>query len=238
MSKTERPELAHMVGYHDLLADLGRRGCPICHGADRATWRYLDGLLWESVNDPGVRMGLRASHGYCREHSQMLLRVANARADSLGLAILAEDLLQHVIADAELEAASKVRRRSRGPIRPAAPCSACQLARRTEECYVRILAAAEDGSAPYEGIRHRGRGICVPHLTLGLQLVTDPDARGRLVAAFRHGAEELCGELAELARKHDYRFQHEGLTEGESSSWRRGVSRLVGEPKPIREPPR
>jgi hypothetical protein len=52
-------ELTDEVGYHDLMADLKKPGCPICHGAQRAAWKYLDGLLWEFVNDPGVRAGLR-----------------------------------------------------------------------------------------------------------------------------------------------------------------------------------
>jgi hypothetical protein len=231
-------ELTRMVGYHDLLADLQRPGCPICHGADRAVWRYLDGLLWESVNDAGVRMGLRASHGYCRAHSVMFLRVADAHVGSHGLAILLEDLLMHVVADAELEASAKNRRRGSGPLRPEAPCSACVLARHTEESYVRILAASEEGSAPYEGIGREARGICLPHLAFGLSLIVDARQRARLVATFRRGTEELTRELSEFVRKQDYRYHHERITDGEASSWRRGVFRLVGEPKPTREPPR
>ena len=46
------------VGYHDLLDDLGRPGCPVCHGANRAGRRYIDGLLWEFVNDSDVRARL------------------------------------------------------------------------------------------------------------------------------------------------------------------------------------
>jgi hypothetical protein len=231
-----------MVGYHDLIADLRSQGCPICHGAQRSAWRYLDGLLWEKVNDAGVRFGLRASHGYCREHSMMLLSVASAHVGSHGLAILLEDLLRHVMADAEHEAKAKAKpnsRHRRSLLSAEAPCSVCQMARSTEDSYIKILSKADESSPPFEGIRREGRGICLPHLVMGLSTLSkDVDARVRYVACFRHGSAELALELGEFVRKLDYRFHHERLTPGESSSWRRGVYRMVGEPMPTREPPR
>lgn len=236
MSRTKPVALEGMVGYHDLLADLQHPGCPICRGADRSTWRYLGGLLWESVSDPGVRMGLRASHGYCREHSLLLLRVASVEVGSLGLSILLADLLRHVLADAEREISQTGSRRRRGSLRPEAPCGACVVARRTEETHVSVIAAARPGSLPYEGVRREGRGICVPHLSVGLAILTDPDDRSRLLDAFRHGTDVLTHELLEFGRKHDYRFHGERMTRGEANSWQRGVYRLVGEPKPTRQP--
>lgn len=240
MRRAEVSPLERMVGYHDLMADLRRLGCPICHGAHRSAWRYLDGVLWESVNDPGVRMGLRASHGYCRDHSRMLLRVADAQSGALGVAILADDLLQHLLSDAEMEAAAKrpSSRRRRRPLKPEARCDACITVRNTEEISIRILAVADVGSAPFEGIRRPGRGLCVPHVSLGLAILTEVADRARFVAGFRHGVQELRDELAEYARKHDYRFQHEGMVDGEATSWRRGIYRLVGEPLPSVPPSR
>ncbi len=241
MRRASRRELEGMVGYHDLLADLRRPGCAICHGSDRSAWRYIDGLLWESVNDPGIRATLRAAHGFCREHSMMALRVASAHAGGLGMAILFEDLLRHVLAEAEHEAASGAtgsRRRRRRPLGPHAPCPACLSARRTVESYVQILAAAHAGTVPFAAAREPGRGICLPHFAEGLTLLEEPAERDRYLDVFRHGSEELRGELREFSRKQDYRFQHEGLTDAEATAWRRGVYRLVGEPIPNREPPR
>jgi hypothetical protein len=242
MKRTPPRRLERMVGYHDLLADLGRPGCPMCHGANRSAWRYLDGLLWESVNDPGIRMGLRATHGFCREHWMMALRVASAQSAGSGMAILTEDILRHTLADAEQDVASKAgaprRRRGRHPLSPEAPCSACVSVYRTVGCYAQVLATAGEGTAPFQASREPYRGVCVPHLALGLEFLRDPVERRRFVEIFRRGSEELGIELKEFSRKQDYRFQHEGLTDGEATSWRRAMYRLVGEPLPTREPPR
>jgi hypothetical protein len=239
MKRTPPRKLERMVGYHDLLADLYRPGCPMCHGANRSAWRYLDGLLWESVNDAGIRMGLRAAHGFCREHWMMALRVASAQSAGSGMAILTEDLLRHTLVDAEHHVASKSGSpRRRGSLTTEAPCPACVGVHRTVSCYAQILATAEEGTAPFQALREPYRGICVPHLTIGLGYLRDPIERRRFVEIFRHGCEELGVELKEFSRKQDYRFRHEGLTDGEATSWRRAVYRLVGEPLPTREPPR
>jgi hypothetical protein len=237
--RAARADLRSKVGYHDLVADLKRRGCPVCHGTVRSVWRYLDGLLWESVNDPGVRKDLRASHGFCREHWLLALRVASQQSAASGIAILADDLLRHVLADAEraVSADRSTRRRGR-PLAPDAPCPGCVVSDRTAAAYLELLAVAEEGSEPFDGIRRAGRGLCARHLADGFALVHGAAGRERLLGAFTHGAEELRRELQEFGRKHDYRFRSEGFTEAESTSWTRAVHRLAGEASPRKEPPR
>jgi hypothetical protein len=56
----------------------------MCELEAAATRRYLDSLLYESVNDPGVRENLIRSQGYCLRHAHLLLGFK----DGLGTAIL------------------------------------------------------------------------------------------------------------------------------------------------------
>ena len=58
----------HMT-YHDLREALAEPGCAFCRLVARAVDRYLRALLYESVNDPGLREKLRASRGFCRGHA-------------------------------------------------------------------------------------------------------------------------------------------------------------------------
>jgi hypothetical protein len=238
-------KLTDEVGYHDLMADLRKPGCPCCHGSHRAAWKYLDGLLWEFVNDPGVRAGLRAARGFCREHSRMALVVASEQAAARGIAILYEDLL----GTAEYAAAQTARslwrggprsrrRGARDALAPTAACPACQSADRVADNYLRILARQGPESPPAVALRHPGRGLCFPHLATGLAQARSEQQAQRLLEIFGQGTEELRRELREFIRKQDYRFRHEGLTTGESSAWKRAVYRMVGEPPPRRRPER
>ncbi|HEX9124588.1 MAG TPA: DUF6062 family protein [Actinomycetota bacterium] len=243
-TKTPRA-LEAEVGYFDLVADLKKEGCPVCHGAHRAAWRYLDSLLWEHVNDPDIRAKLRTSFGFCREHSMMAISVAGQQSAALGMAILYEDFLRSV--DRQLEDAvrkrgkersRRLRRTGRSPLPRPAPCRVCASGRNVEENYLRLLASAPDDSPIGTGIREPGRGLCLHHTLLGLHRVRSDEHADRLLACFTHGDRELRGELREFIRKQDYRFQQEGLTHGEVSAWKRAVFRVVGEPTSRKEPSR
>jgi hypothetical protein len=184
------------------------------------------------VSDPGVRTGLRASHGFCHDHAELALVVAGREAGRVGMAILAEDLLRHVRADADLATIARRRSRRRGRdlavLDPTAACPACRESRRTEDAYLRHLAAARPGDPIHELACNGGVHLCFPHLRRGLAVV--PEAADALLRTYRSGEERLRRDLAELIRKHDYRFQHEGLTPGEAEAWIRGFRALAGEP--------
>ncbi len=236
--KRRTVELRSRVGYHALLADLERPGCPACHAANHAAWRYLDALLWELANDPETRARLRADHGFCRIHATMALSVASEQGASLGMAIIYEDILRHIAEEVREAALPRRRRQRRSLPHPPRRCAACESADQAAANALAVLAAAEEGSEPWEAIRRPGRGLCLPHVSLGLRLHPGEEERARLAEAYLHGEAELRAALRELIRKHDYRFHGEGLTEEERASWIRAVYRVIGEPPPRKPPPR
>lgn len=217
------------VGYHRLVADLEEPGCPACRSADRAAWRYLDGLLWEHVNDPEIRRRLRRDRGFCREHAHVAIAVARQRGDGLGMAIVYEDVLRAL--ETELAALRSRRRRRYASLLPSR-CGACDSAEQAAANALDVLATAAEGTVAWVGIRREGRGLCLPHLAFALERhPTEPEA-SRLIEAFVHGAGELRRELLGYIRKHDYRFVAQGFTDREASAWRRTVVRIVGGVEP------
>jgi hypothetical protein len=223
------------------MADLRRSGCAPCHGAGRAAWRHIDSLLWEFVNDPGIRRRLRASRGFCREHALMALSVASKQGAGVGIAILYEDFLRH-IRDQAVGAATRrgrgATRRSRGSSlrRASARCPTCESADATAANYLRILGEADEDSDPGRAARRASRGLCLPHLAMGLELAATDEAAERLLDVYLRGEEALRASLLEFVRKHDYRFRGEGMSEDERDAWVRAAYTVVGEP-PLRKPP-
>jgi hypothetical protein len=201
--------------YHELLGALREAGCALCRLAARAASRYLAGLSWESINDPGIRTRLRASGGFCPPHAREFLRGPNR----LGAAILYEDLLRE--AAAGLPARSRSRRR-----RPLPACPACEAAREQEADSLEVLAAAFDDALLAAAYGAAG-GLCLPH-TLALCDRLGEPARRRLVAAEQSHLQALGAELREFIRKHDYRARGEAWGD-ERSSPPRAVAKMVGE---------
>jgi len=223
------------VGYHSLLRDLAHEGCPACRGASRAAWRAIGAILWESVNDSGIRTQLRASHGFCREHALMAISVAEERALSSGMAIMYEDFLRHVREDAIAAVADFAKRgRSRRDIHPRSGCLPCSSVRRVASNYIFIMSRAAADSEVGVAARQTGRFLCLPHLRQGLLEARSQEDAERLLRLFCEGEEGIRRDLLEFARKHDYRYQAEGMSHEEATSWLGAVYQMIGGPPPSR----
>lgn len=72
--------------YFTLLEAFGKRGCPVCRLMEEYSLSYLDSLLYEQVNDVGIRRKLRGARGFCNWHAWQARRIA---ASALGVSIIA-----------------------------------------------------------------------------------------------------------------------------------------------------
>jgi hypothetical protein len=235
--------MSRTASYYDLRDALADPGCPVCRLMARSTERYLDGLLWESVNDPGVRDKLRQAQGFCHEHAWQL----NRAGASLGVAILMHDVLGSVLGameSARFQAlpAESLRRAQESLDRsqPAAAtadlvarlsakaeCPACIQVGQMEEIYLSTLneqLLGEDGLlATYEA----SDGLCLPHFRQTLACLRDEAVFQALLAAQRTLWARLVEHLSEFIRKNDARFRDEPWGD-ESDAWLRALGALTG----------
>ena len=232
-----RMEKSKYISYFDLRDALAQPGCPVCSLAERNSFRFLDALLYERVNDVGTREGLRKSLGFCNWHAWKCLEVPNA---PLGLGIIHQDLLGQILErlggiqrslPLRIPFLRRLRNRRKAknalsPIRPGHSCPACRSIRFFEEMYLEILLdyfSEED----FEREFSRSAGICFPHLTIAIE--KDPGHRnlGPLVQRQMKKWESLKAELEEFIRKHDYKYAHEPRG-AESDSWKRALEMIAG----------
>lgn len=216
------------TGYFDLLEACSKPGCPVCYVSLKMARHYVDSILYEYVNDPGVRDEIRQSRGYCNEHAWWMLDVRGAGP---GVAILQRDVVLTVLELTETLPNGRNARQSAQELlkrlQPVAECPVCAYRRTTEDITLNTLlqhisdkklAAALAGSA----------GLCLPHFSCALELVDDAEALKQLVALQRCTLTELRHDLAEFIRKNDYRFRDEGFGK-EGDSWRRAIGIVAGE---------
>ena len=207
----------HMT-YHDVSEALAQSGCCMCRLAGSAVRRYLESLLWEFVNDPGVREELRAARGFCREHSWQV----QAMGSPLGVAILWRDLLTQEVVELQRPGAELKRRRAA----PQRKCPACAQRDEAEQRFLEtLLEHLEAGElrGEYTG----SSGLCLPHLERALRSAPR-QAYCFLVEAESEKLNRLLGELSEIIRKNDYRFREEPWG-AERDAWMRATGKLKGE---------
>ncbi len=69
-------------------------GCPLCRRVAVAEARFVDAMLYESVNDVAFRRELDERRGFCARHTHGLLAENRRRAGSLSSAILLAAVLR------------------------------------------------------------------------------------------------------------------------------------------------
>jgi len=216
--------VAQPPGYHELREALAQPGCPLCHVVGRAAESYIDNLLYESVNDVGVRTRLRRSRGFCRAHAARLQRPGR----SLGIALIEQDILGFLLATlAEGTRAAGQLARDLGPQEL---CPVCQHEREMERLYLEALFKSGPDS-DLGRMYTASAGLCLPHFRLALQEARRPDTLAWLIKAQQGFWERLRGELADFIRKNDYRFRGEGLG-AEGDSWLRALMATAGLEQP------
>ncbi len=223
--------------YFDLVNACGQPGCPVCHLGAHSVRRYLDGLFYELVNDPGARDNLLKSRGFCAEHAGILLRTRIA--DALGASIIYGHILKHILEDFPKPSASsssnpnpsKDRARLVSKFMKASTipgrCPACEqretasnhaLGGLSQSLHDEKLRLALQGSD----------GFCFPHLTRLLERIESAEDSKFVLDLTRLRLEGLQAQMAELVRKNDYRFQSEGITESEGLAWRKAMCLISG----------
>ena len=231
------------ASFHDLRDAMTQPGCIVCQLKANSVDRFMDSLLWESVNDPDKRQDLRQARGFCREHAWRLARPGMA----LGVAIITRDVLQNTlrtIKDASFqtmppwslrrvyEALDSRQQASAtaglvSQLEPQTVCSACVWAEQMEDIYLRVLVSGLLGEENLLTDYESSDGLCLPHFLQALAKMRNERAFEALVHAQRVVWERLVGDLGEFIRKSDYRFQAESWGE-ERDAWLRAIAALTG----------
>lgn len=120
------------------LADMfGEPGCPLCRHRERAVERYIEGFMYESVNDVAFRRSLDDARGFCRPHTHAVLSGGRRLSGGmLGSAILFGAIMR--VRERELRAVHDAGSLSRG--------RRAQEAVRAPTCLVCTEAAAVDAA--------------------------------------------------------------------------------------------
>lgn len=225
----EKESEKHTLYFEVLEAIQEAKGCPLCHlEADRMR-RHLDSLLYEFVNDPGVREELARSRGFCQKHAY---EIANAEGPhALGIAILYRDQIQQFLMFLKtLEEPAPTHfweRKTKVTWEGSTPCPACRLQAEQRLRYLDVLVQSLN-DPEFQKAYKDSSGLCVPHFLSAFDRIQDAQARGRVVTTQVEIFANILQDLEEFCHKNDYRFCDEGFG-NEADSWLRAVRMMVGD---------
>jgi hypothetical protein len=209
---------------------LRQNACPICWISQKSIQRFLDGLLYENVNDPGIRRHVTAALGFCNRHAWQMRAMYGA---SLGIALLHRDALkqwQNQIdyvgkPDGHLDL-ERYRKQIAQANESSEKCLACERQADVERRYIETLLEALSDREFTEALR-QSAGMCHAHFAQACHSATQVETLDALVEIQTAINRRLIAELDEFIRKNDYRFVSEGLGV-EGDAWIRTIERLSG----------
>jgi hypothetical protein len=234
----------HML-YHDLVECLEIKVCPVCAMTARRVRQYLEGFLYESVNDYNLRGIIRDAGGYCPEHSRELQKLG----DPLAHAIIYGNLLKDQSKDmkeqfAYLKAIKGNKHDILRPFKfkraikkenildkypaPVEKCPVCKLAEDGVNMYTDAVVEYLKEDETYRDAFGKKSYLCNTHLRKALKMA-DQDTCLKLLAIHIDKVDTLRNYLEETKRKSDYRFCNEFMPEEEKKAWISAVKLWAGE---------
>jgi hypothetical protein len=210
-----------------------KEGCAVCRLVNRTGRRYVESILYELVNDPGVQAEFRESLGSCSRHAYLMVGVG----DGLGTAILYRAATRVLLETlSRIPHAPKPQTSLRtllgrpSEVESAVPepgrgCMVCRSEHSAEETYLQaLLDGAEDGSL--EGLLEGPGAVCVRHLSKASVLAKGWLPRA-LVEVTREALRDLEADLSLYVRHSNYQHSDEPWGK-ERDAWKRIVAKMVG----------
>jgi hypothetical protein len=196
-------------------------------------------LLYEFVNDVGVRDEIRQTLGFCNYHAWVLYQVAtdlipgklSTGGGQTGIGTIYLDLVETLVKRLKALLPSDSKRHAMTLAAPSKStgtvCPMCSARAQFELWYLESILrniAIKDFAEKYAACD----GLCAIHLLRTLGLSGFDSNKSALAAAEIRRLEELSVDLHEFLRKHDYRYASEGFGK-EGDSWLRALRKISGE---------
>jgi hypothetical protein len=229
----------------ELKQALQESGCPLCWIGRNATARYINHLLWESVNDGETRQHFIAGLGYCPEHTRILAtRDTKEYGDALGVNILYDNLASAIAGrlvtlDLPKEPGLRKRKQSTGKSRmyanhldPASNCRVCQSADSSMQYALKtMLEELESAPGDWQPRYVASDGLCLSHLKQCLNAADHFPAsagflREQALSRLKRWQEGLQGYI----QKHSWDQRDVPLTENERKAWREVLAFFTDQP--------
>lgn len=204
------------TSYFNLLEQLKDPSCPICTQVKKSVQGFLDGYLYEGVNDDSNWNRLTAAKGWCSRHARDL----EGFSDGLAVALFYRHLMRKSWAAPAAPPGTGWFRRKSDPT----PCPACSYQGEIEAGQVKLFASAL-GEAEFIQAAAAHPGLCLPHAQGVIAGLKGGDQAHYRELSGRQ-LEALMLELDEIVKKNDHRSLEKMGKEGDA--WKRALRRYYG----------
>ncbi|MBN1864347.1 MAG: hypothetical protein JW808_05550 [Victivallales bacterium] len=198
--------------------------CPLCDLTNASIQKYINDMLYESVNDPGLREKLAKNKGFCGLHGNLILK----HGDALGIAMLHIDQIQILLdhLDSVGRFYSKITKYDHTGWTEHAGCIICELMADVEKRHIEVFINLIDDNV-MRNYLETFSGFCARHFFRVFEKLNNPEHKKYLLNLHVGKYKSLLADLKEFCRKNDYRFRNEPSGK-EADSWQKAIYVISG----------
>jgi len=199
-------------------------GCPVCQLNLETVRKSAFSILYESVNDPGIRTRLREG-GLCYKHARLLFQVLEEFPDLglLGISIILKDVLDYGTKLNLFEQSP----RSRKKRKRSHECYFCRLERGANERHVSTFARMMTDHSKRKIFERSKSVLCLPHTTEIADSLFGTPSFEEILRIQKEKLHKLSLFLESFIAKHDYR-NTVPFTPEEASAWKETLEIISG----------
>lgn len=195
--------------------------CAICAAQSKAIFDFFASYQYEMTRNAEVTETFLARKGFCHFHTWQLAQIAAPQGISAGYT----PLIELILSDLQTALAQP-------QVNPEAfpgdiHCPACQFLADMETDQVRYLVTLLQAPEKQEQYTRSG-GLCLPHMSLVLQNVSDVNLYRTILETQVRRLEELSEDLRSFLLKRSA-IQRGLLNTEEQSAWARAMVKMVGD---------
>ena len=207
----------------NISTDLKIRGCPVCQHIAKYASDFFAHWQYQISIEEQAQDKFAAELGFCPLHTWQLLALSSPHGASVGYARLVEQIairLKEKIGNTTGDKVQRLVRNSRN-------CRICELIRVAEEEYIQRL--SEMISEPAARSQYvRSQGVCLRHLGLLMDTVSQPEVLNLLISHAAQRFEEDAEDMRSYAMKHEA-IRRALQNRNEKDAYLRAIIRIVGD---------
>jgi len=209
--------------FSELLDAFKKDGCPICNLNYSNIDSYFSSILYESVNDPGVRKKLRDSLGYCRDHSVQFIGFIESSCNRFGASIIIADVTAEIIK--ELDRFSKLSLKDLKKVAGSNyKCPACIYMHNHEHIYYsEILNNLENDDFFNKYLKNDG--LCQAHLGELIKIIKDSRIRNKIIENQQLKFSILINNMNAFVKKHSGQ-SNQKISSDEGNAFKKAIRHM------------
>lgn len=212
--------------FMELLEAFKKDGCPICRLNFSNIDSYFSSILYECVNDPGVRKDLRNSFGYCRNHSVQFIGFIEGSYNRFGASIIIADVTAEIIK--ELDRLSKLPLKELKKVTSTKhKCPACIYQESHEHIYYSEIFNNLENENFFNKFLKSG-GLCLAHLHGLIKIIKDSHIRNKIIENQKLKLSILIKDMNAFVKKHSCQ-DNQKITSNEAEAFKKAIRKIIGD---------